>query len=119
MGIRSEEQLSIHPSRGNLFENMIINDVYKNSYNRIERADLYFYRDQRQHEVDLLQLTPDNKLKAYELKSSKTYRTDYFEGLHYLQKIMSDRLISTCMLYDGEQQQLQQYDAYCNYKNIF
>lgn len=119
MGIRSEEQLSIHPLRGNLFENMIINDFYKYSYNRVERADLYFYRDQGQHEVDLLQLTPDNKLKAYEIKSSKTYRTDYFEGLHYLQKIMGDRIVSTAMLYDGEQEQFQQYDAYCNYRKIF
>ena len=118
MGIRSEEQLAIHPLRGNLFENMVINDFYKHFYNHGERADLYFYRDQGQHEVDLLQLLPDGTLNAYEIKSGKTFRTDYFDGLHYLQKVLGDKLTSTTVLYDGNQEQIQQIDSYCNYRNF-
>ena len=118
MGIRSEEQLAIHPLRGNLFENMVINDFYKHFYNHGERADLYFYRDQGQHEVDLLQLLPDGTLNAYEIKSGKTFRTDYFDGLHYLQKVLGDKLVSTAVLYDGSEEQIQQIDSYCNYRNF-
>lgn len=115
MGIRTEEQLAIHPLRGNLFENMVINDFYKRGYNRGERIELYFYRDQGQHEVDLLQVVADGSICAYEIKSGKTFRTDYFDGLHYLQKVLGNRLTSTCVLYDGEQELRQQYDAYCHY----
>ncbi len=115
MGIRTEEQLAIHPLRGNLFENMVINDFYKRGYNCGERVELYFYRDQGQHEVDLLQVAADGKICAYEIKSGKTFRTDYFDGLHYLQKVLGDRLSGTCVLYDGEQELHQQYDAYCHY----
>lgn len=118
MGIRSEEQLAIHPLRGNLFENMVINDFYKHFYNHGERADLYFYRDQGQHEVDLLQLLPDGTLNAYEIKSGKTFRTDYFDGLHYLQKVLGDKLVSTAVLYDGSEEQIQKIDSYCNYRNF-
>lgn len=118
MGIRTEEQLSIHPFRGNLFENMVINDFYKRKYNQGERADLYFYRDQGQHEVDLLQVAADGNISAYEIKSGKTFRTDYFDGLHYLQKVLGNRLVSTEVLYDGEQESSPQFDAFRNYRHL-
>lgn len=119
MGIRSQEQLAIHPLRGNLFENMVVNDFHKYFYNRGERPDLYFYRDQAGHEVDLLQVTPEGLLKAFEIKSGKTYRTDYLDGLHYLQKVLKERLVSTCVLYDGEHEMFQSFDAYCSYRSFF
>lgn len=118
MGIRTEEQMAIHPLRGNLFENMVINDRIKHYLNQGERADLYFYRDQGQHEVDLLHVLPDGNIKAYEIKSGKTFRTDYFDGLHYLQKVLKERLVSTCVVYDGDQESRQSYDAYINYLNM-
>ena len=118
MGIRSEEQLSLHPQRGNLFENMIINDFQKYFYNKSERADLFFYRDKGQREVDLLQVNPDGKINAYEIKSSKTYRPDFFEGMHYLQNLLKERIASTTLLYDGDQDFIQQYDSFCNYRNL-
>lgn len=117
MGIRSEEQLAIHPLRGNLFENMVINDCYKAGLNQGERPDLYFYRDQGQHEVDLLRVMPDGGVCAYEVKSGKTFRTDYFDGLHYLQKVLKERLNSTCVIYDGDGELAQPYDGYCNFRN--
>lgn len=118
MGIRSQEQLAIHPLRGNLFENMVVNDFHKYFYNRGERPDLYFYRDQGGHEVDLLQVTPEGLLNAFEIKSGKTYRTDYLDGLHYLQKVLKERLVSTCVLYDGEHELFQPFDAYCSYRSL-
>ena len=119
LGIRSEEQLELHPLRGNLFENMVINDFYKHFYNLGERAELYFYRDKSQREVDLLLSNPDGTLRAFEIKSGKTFRTDYFDGLEYLQKTIGDKLQSTAVLYDGDQELQQQYNAYCRYENAF
>ena len=118
MGIRSEEQLSVHPLRGNLFENMVINDFQKYYFNRAERADLFFYRDKGQHEVDLLQMNADGKIHAYEIKASMTYRNDFFDGLHYIQNLLKDNFISGSLLYDGVQESIQQCDSYCNYRNF-
>ena len=119
LGIRSEEQLALHPLRGNLFENMVINDFYKYFYNKGERVELYFYRDKSQREVDLLLSNPDGTLRAFEIKSGKTFRTDYFDGLDYLHEIIGDKLQSTTVLYDGDQELQQQYNAYCRYENAF
>ena len=119
MGIRTEEQLAIHPLRGNLFENMVINDFYKHFYNQGERAELYFYRDKSQREVDLLSYNLDGTLDAYEIKSGKTFRTDYFDGLEYIQKVIGNKLQSTTVIYDGDQELSQQYNAYCRYENVF
>ena len=119
LGIRTEEQLALHPLRGNLFENMVINDFYKHFYNQGERAELYFYRDKSQREVDLLLSNPDGTLCAFEIKSGKTFRTDYFDGLEYLHKTIGDKLQSTAVLYDGDQELQQQYNAYCRYENAF
>lgn len=116
MGIQTLEQLAIHPLRGNLFENMVINDMYKQSLNRGEVPNLFFYRDQRQHEVDLLRIDASGKIHAYEIKSGKTYRSDYFDGLHYLRSALSDMLQSTTVIYDGSDERIDQYDAICSYR---
>ena len=118
MGIKSVEQLSFHPLRGALFENMVVNDFMKGVLNKGERPELYFYRDARQHEVDLLQVDALGRMNAYEIKSGQTFRSDYFSGLHYLEEVMGDKLNHTCVIYDGELEQQKQKEAYCNYKNI-
>ena len=118
MGIKSVEQLSFHPLRGALFENMVVNDFMKSALNKGERPELYFYRDARQHEVDLLHVDSLGRMNAYEIKSGQTFRSDYFSGLHYLEEVMGDKLNHTCVIYDGELEQQKQKEAYCNFKNI-
>lgn len=118
LGIHSEEQLSTHPLRGNLFENMVINDMQKHYLNKGESPNLYFYRDQRQHEVDVLRLDAGGNIHAFEIKAGKTYRSDYFDGLHYLKKALGDVLQSTTVVYDGEEQNKEQFDAFVNYRML-
>lgn len=118
LGIQSAEQMATHPLRGNLFENMVVNDRMKHYTNKGLVPNLYFYRDQQQHEVDLLDIQPDGKINAYEIKSGKTFRTDYFEGLHYLHKLMPDVINSTMVIYDGDQQSDQPIDGIVNFRNL-
>lgn len=115
MGIRSVEQLAIHPLRGNLFENLVINDRMKYYTNQGIEPNLYFYRDHQQHEVDLLDVTPSGDIHAIEIKSGQTYRLDYFDGLHYLLSVLGDRVASTCVVYDGNQQNDQSFDGIRRY----
>ncbi|MBR2154103.1 MAG: ATP-binding protein [Bacteroidaceae bacterium] len=119
MGINTIEQLDIHPLRGALFENVVINEAMKQKLNHGENPQLYFYRDQRQHEVDLLEEKPDGTLCAYEIKSSMTFRSDFFTQLSYIRKVLGEKIESTQVLYDGIQENAQSIDGFLNYRHAF
>lgn len=118
LGIHSVEQMTTHPLRGNLFENMVINEFVKERYNRLQTPNLYYYRDQQQHEVDLLSVADDSTFSAYEIKSGQTYRPEYFDGLRYLRNLFPDTLTSSRIVYDGDQPNPSPTDGLVNYRNI-
>ncbi|MCQ2306842.1 MAG: DUF4143 domain-containing protein [Bacteroidales bacterium] len=118
LGIHSVEQMATHPLRGNLFENMVINEFVKERYNRLQTPNLYYYRDQQQHEVDLLSVADDGTFSAYEIKSGQTYRPEYFDGLRYLRNLFPDTLTSSMVVYDGDQSNPLPTDGFVNYRNI-
>lgn len=76
LDIRTPEQVSTHFLRGGLFENMVINEFIKSSYNRGEEPSLTFWRDSTGNEVDLLQYV-NGKQYAYEIKSGATFSPDF------------------------------------------
>ena len=115
LGINTSEQLALHPLRGGLFENMVINDKIKTYYNRGEQPIFYYYRDQQQHEVDLLELHQDGTISAFEIKSGQTYRTDYLKGLQYIQNVLGDKIIQTQVIYDGQLEQPSLMQGAINY----
>lgn len=118
LGINTVEQLNVHPLRGNLFENMVVNDMLKQGVNRGRSESLYFYRDKSQHEVDILRLLPDNRIEAYEVKSAMTFNADYFKHLRYLQSLFGERISRTAVIYDGNQENYQPIDGYFNFRNL-
>jgi len=71
LGIEREEQLALHPFRGNLFENFIIAEFLKYRFNQGLRSNLFFWRDNVGHEVDLL-LQNGDQLTPVEIKSGQT-----------------------------------------------
>lgn len=75
LGVREQEQLLFHAQRGALFENMVIMEYLKSRFNRGEQADLYFWRDSKGLEVDLL-LDDGASLKPIEIKSGQTIASD-------------------------------------------
>lgn len=100
LGIENEGQLSTHPLRGSLFENMVINEAMKNRFNQGKDADLYFYKDKSQNEVDLLHVK-GHELQAYEIKSAQTYNADFYKGLRYIKPLFGDRITRSALIYDG------------------
>lgn len=109
--------MDVHPLRGNLFENMVVNDIIKYGTNRGHEEQLFFYRDKSQHEIDVLRVLVD-KVEAYEIKSGMTYSTDYFKNLNYIKPLLKDRIVRTMVLYDGEQENLQNDNGYCNFRHL-
>ena len=117
LGINEEDQLDVHPLKGSLFENLIVNEMIKQGANRGEEEQLFFYRDKSKHEVDVLRLLSD-KVEAYEIKSCKTYSKGLFENLDYLKPILNERLVKTMVVYDGEQENLQPDNGFFNFRHL-
>ena len=91
LGIENEKQISRDPLRGSLFENMVIAEALKFRLNEGKRSNLYFYRDSKGNEVDLLLVNgPD--IFPIEIKSGMTITRDYFKGLKYFSKLFPDHI---------------------------
>lgn len=101
LGIENEAQLRNHPLRGNLFENMVVNEAVKSRFNRGKQPNLYFFRDKSGKEVDLLYSVAD-RFYAYEIKSAQTFHTDFMKGVDYVRKIFGERILQSGVVYDGQ-----------------
>jgi hypothetical protein len=80
LGIENPQQLSLHPFRGALFENLIVTEFLKKRYNQGKRNDLFFWRDNVGNEVDLLIETADS-LFPVEIKSGQTITDHFFKSM--------------------------------------
>ena len=118
LGIRNADDLKLHPLRGQLFENMIVVEFIKKAMNRGDVPSVYFYRDRSQHEVDVI-VENSMSIDAYEIKSGKTYHKDWENNLDYLQNILNEKLHSSSILYDGENERQGLKNAVLNYKKFF
>lgn len=84
--IKTAEHLRHHPLRGNIFENWVIAESFKSKYHQGERPAFYFWRDQKGHEVDLIDDQGD-WLLPMEIKSSMTFHPDFSKGIDYLNRL--------------------------------
>jgi hypothetical protein len=99
LGIQNAEQLNFHPLFGNMFENFIIGELLKHRYNQAKSNNLYFWRDNTGHEVDIIIETME-RLFAVEVKSGKTITDKFFKGILYWFKISGEK--SGAIVYAGE-----------------
>lgn len=117
LGIEKPEQLSHHPLRGALFENMVVCDRLKARFNKGSRNNLYFYRDRSQHEVDLVQEFT-MQLRAFEIKSAQSYHPEFSKNLEYFRALYGDNVIGTCVVYNGDFEVKSDFNGLVNYRNI-
>ncbi|HFA47600.1 MAG TPA: ATP-binding protein [Bacteroidetes bacterium] len=97
--IQNTGMLAIHPYRGALFENFIINEMLKNRYNQGKRSNLFYWQDHAGNEIDVL---VDNglELKPYEIKSGQTMSSTYFKNLVYWEKLTGNS--NGTVIYGGD-----------------
>jgi predicted AAA+ superfamily ATPase len=86
LGIENAGQLSLHPFRGSLFENLIVIDFLKRRYNTGKSNNLFFWRDSAGNEIDLLLAIGSNKIPV-EIKSGQTVTSDYTKGILFWNKM--------------------------------
>lgn len=119
LGITTEQQMDLHPLRGPLFENMVINDMLKHDLNLGNNMQqLFFYRDKSQREVDVLRILPPNLVEAYEIKSAQTWHADFFANLNYLRPLLKEHLLKTTVIYDGYQENSADNNGIVNFRHL-
>jgi uncharacterized protein len=81
LGLETPEQVERDPLRGSLYENLLIMETVKIIRNRGKQPQLFFYRDAKGNEVDLLISTAGREFTAIEIKSAATFNPDFLRGL--------------------------------------
>lgn len=84
LGITSPDALRSSPMLGPLFENLIIEEAFKACAAQNQRDTLYFFRNNKGMEIDLLQQT-GTILQAYEIKSGMTPNPEWKKSILHVQ----------------------------------
>lgn len=100
LGIRTMKELEIHFAKGQLFENFILLEKLKHTWNHRTHEQFYFWRDAAGNEVDIL-IEKGADLSAIEIKSSKTIHPDFFKRLNNFKKIKPD--VKSYLVYGGNE----------------
>lgn len=94
---------------GQLFENMIILDLYKENLNRSLNYRFYFWRDTNLKEIDLI-LERGANIKPVEIKSSQTIQSNFFDNLNWLKDTMKLEN-KGILIYSGDQIQKRTHNT--------
>ncbi|MFZ1986722.1 MAG: DUF4143 domain-containing protein [Desulfatitalea sp.] len=104
--------------RGNLFENMVIAEAIKWRYHQGKRSNLFFYRDSKGNEVDLL-LVNGSDIFPIEIKAGMTITRDFLKGLaHFAEVFPNHRPKGSGLIYGGEQAQQRTDISIASYRNL-
>ncbi len=104
LGVENELHINRHPLKGNLFENLVVIEALKYRYNRGKRNNLFFWRDAKGNEVDLLiENGPD--VMPVEIKAGATISGDFFKGLRTFSSRLSAPAKAGALVYGGTERQ--------------
>lgn len=103
LGIQNAGQISLHPLRGQLFENAVIVEALKHRFNRGRQANLSFFRNSNGLECDLFYET-GHGIGAIEIKSGATISSGYFRSLNRVAEIVP-AVNAKAVVYGGGERQ--------------
>jgi len=101
LGIETPRQVTTHPLKGFLFENLVVVEALKHRFNHGKRSNLSFYRDSSGTEVDLLYSLADQFL-AVEIKAGETVSSSFFSNLRKLRKYLPERVADEILVHGAE-----------------
>ena len=101
LGLNDEEKLKSSDKFGIIFENLVIAEKVKYKAHRHLDPDMFFFRDSNGLEVDLFEINDVNKVAMTELKSGKTFKSDFLTNMKKLKDI--DPSLSMNIVYNGEE----------------
>lgn len=101
LGLEKATQVETHYLKGALFENLMILEILKKRLNQGLPPNLYFWRDQSGHEVDLI-AEWGGTIHPIEIKAGSTFQPDFIKNLHHFCSLSHTE--KGYLIYTGEQQ---------------
>ncbi len=123
LGFRNSRELEGYYQYGNLFENFVINEFVKYSYNSGDVARLYFWRDNHNNEIDLI-VDGAVKVQTFEIKSGQTFRKDFLKNLNKFDSLVNDKKNISKVIYGGDESmefqkiQILSWKELHNFRNV-
>ncbi len=114
LGIERKEQITRDPLVGNIFENMVVLECFKERYNQGKLANLYYFRDSNGNEVDLI-FQNGRELVAIEIKSAATYSKSQLKGLKKFSEL-SKKCSKSYLVYNGDEIKLSGNTSLINFR---
>lgn len=104
LGLQTAQQIQRDPLRGNLFENLWIMEKIKAITHQGKQPNVYFYRDAKGAEVDLI-CFENQTLYAIEIKSAQTFVPEFLYGIRQFEKSIEAKYpIQAAVWYNGSKQ---------------
>jgi len=116
LGITSPEQAARDPLFGNIFENMVVMEALKYRLNAGETPELYFLRDSKGLEVDLVIRKSHEKLIPVEIKGGTTWNREFAKNLRKLPSL-SPKFTPGYVIYSGDVTGTVDDVRYLNFKD--
>ncbi|MHC4554447.1 MAG: ATP-binding protein [Planctomycetota bacterium] len=102
--LKTADQVWRDPLRGPLYENLLIMEVLKRILNQGQRPNLFFYRDAKGNEVDLL-IPQAQAFSTVEIKSAQTFQPEFIAGVeHFKNAGKTEKQVRASVWYDGQTQ---------------
>lgn len=99
LGIRNTVELNNSHFRGALFENFSIIEFLKKKFNTGSQAKLYYWRDNKGVEIDLL-IDSGAKLFPIEIKSAQTFTKEHLKNINLWNKYREEK--GGMLIYNGD-----------------
>jgi len=113
LSIQRVSHVDPHPLRGALFENLVMMEFLKHRLHRGLRSNLYFWRDPKGHEVDLI-IDQGPYVTPVEIKSSQTIHGSFFKGLStFSRRVKQHQVIHPTLVYAGADAQSRSPATVC------
>ncbi|MEO5910546.1 MAG: ATP-binding protein [Pelobium sp.] len=117
LSIKSAEELEQNRLKGNIFENMIVAEYYKQNEHQYQNNDYYFWQDSNANEVDLLtKKGPDFYIS--EVKATQTINMSLFKKMDKFEEIASPIKVNKSLIYGGNNDEKRTNYNVISWKNI-
>lgn len=113
-----QEEVALHPNKGNIFESFIIADIMKWYYNHSKTPRAYFWRDQGNHEIDCV-LDEGQSILPVEIKSGRTVSPRFFDGLQYWHKITGAAENKGVVIFGGNNHQATGHANVISWQSLY
>lgn len=101
LNIPNAEKFIENRMYGNIFENFIVAEFFKENAHHYLLGRFWYWRDSNGNEVDMISETAGN-FNIYEIKSTKTVSEKLFAGLHYFSENYPSKINEKTLVYGGE-----------------